>query len=243
MSASTAMTTPCPSCRHAMATHRLERRPVGEASIDLCAGCRALWFDGYESLHLAPGATLALLRSIHEAEREPARALAARLACPRCASALALTRDIARTTRFSYYRCERGHGRFTPFVQFLLEKSFVRPLPPSEIDRLRRSVGTVRCNGCGAAVDLATDTACRYCRAPIAVLDPEALTRAVESLSAAESRRHHIDAAALGEGLLVAERLNRSLSAPPAERGADAILAALEYGATALDLLFASRRD
>jgi hypothetical protein len=243
MSASGAMTTPCPSCGLAMATHRLERRPVGEASIDLCAGCRALWFDGYESLQLAPGATLSLLRSIHEAERESARPLAARLSCPRCASALALTRDLARTTRFSYYRCARGHGRFTPFVQFLLEKSFVRPLPPAEIERLRRAVGTVRCNGCGAAIDLARDTACRYCRAPIAVLDPDALARTVDALSAAETRRHHIDAAALGEGLLAAERLNRSLADPPAMASADAILAALEVGATALDLLFASRRS
>ena len=43
------MATPCPSCGLAMATMRLERRPFGEASIDACAGCRALWFDGFES--------------------------------------------------------------------------------------------------------------------------------------------------------------------------------------------------
>ena len=193
-----------------MTTQRLERRPLGEASIDLCSPCRALWFDGYESLQLTPGATLALLKTIHDAERENALPLAARLACPRCSSALALTRDLARTTRFSYYRCPRGHGRFTPFMQFLLEKSFVRPLPPAEIERLRRAVGTVRCNGCGAAIDLADDAACPYCRAPIAVLDPDALARTVEALSAAES--------------------------------IDAIVAALELGATALDLLFAPRR-
>ena len=54
-----------------MATMRLERRPHGEASIDACAGCRALWFDGFESVQLTPGATLALLKAIHEAEREP----------------------------------------------------------------------------------------------------------------------------------------------------------------------------
>jgi len=225
-----------------MSTQRLERRPLGEASIDLCSPCRALWFDGYESLQLTPGATLALLKTIHDAERENALPLAARLACPRCSSALALTRDLARTTRFSYYRCPRGHGRFTPFMQFLLEKSFVRPLPPAEIERLRRAVGTVRCNGCGAAIDLADDAACPYCRAPIAVLDPDALARTVEALSAAETRRHHIDAVALGEGLLAAERLNRGLADPPAAGSIDAIVAALELGATALDLLFAPRR-
>jgi hypothetical protein len=129
MDASAAMATPCPSCGLAMATMRLERRPHGEASIDACAACRALWFDGFESVQLTPGATLALLKAIHDAEREPVRALRETLACPRCSGRLAITRDLARTTRFTYYRCGRGHGRFTPFVQFLLEKSFVRPLP------------------------------------------------------------------------------------------------------------------
>jgi Zn-finger nucleic acid-binding protein len=242
MSASTAMSTPCPSCCDAMTTQRLERRPLGDASIDVCAPCRALWFDGYESVQLTPGATLALLRTIHEAERESTRPLAARIACPRCSAPLALTRDLARATRFSYYRCARGHGRFTPFVQFLLEKGFVRPLPPAEIEKLRRTVGSVRCNGCGAPIDLARDPACPYCRAPIAVLDPAALGQTMEALTAAESRRHRLDTTALGEGLLAAERLDRSLAAAVEAPDADAILAAIRMGATALDLLFAPGR-
>jgi hypothetical protein len=226
----------------AMAIHRLDRKPAGEASIDTCAGCRALWFDGFESLQLTPGATLALLRTIHEAEREPVRALAARLACPRCSGTLALTRDLQRTTRFSYFRCERGHGRFTPFMQFLLEKDFVRPLPPAELARLKSAVGTVRCSGCGAAIELATDAACRYCRAPVAVLDPDALSRTVASLSAAEARRHRIDPLALADGLLAAERLNSILAREGAAGDTTgAIVAALELGATALDVLFGSR--
>ena len=226
-----------------MAVHRLERKPTGAATIDVCAACRALWFDGFESLQLTPGATLALLKAIHDADRVPMRTMPSRLPCPRCSAALALTRDLQRTTRFSYFRCERGHGRYTPFMQFLLEKSFVRPLPPAEIERLRRAVGTVRCSGCGAAVDLATDTACRYCRAPVAVLDPDALSRAVESLTAAEARRNRIDPEALADGLLAADRLNRALAADarPAQ-ATDAILAAIRMGATALDVLFSSRR-
>ncbi|MEO8484773.1 MAG: zf-TFIIB domain-containing protein [Betaproteobacteria bacterium] len=234
--------TTCPSCRVPMAALRLARRPHGEASIDVCAGCRALWFDGFESAQLTPGATLALLEAIHDAEREPSRTLAARLACPRCSGTLALTRDLTHTARIAYHRCERGHGRFTPFVQFLLEKSFVRPLPPAEVERLRQAVGTVRCNGCGAAIDLATDTACRYCRAPIAVLDPDALGRTVAELTTAEARRHHIDTAALVEGLDAAGRFNATLVDGPASGRADAILAAIELGATALDILFTSRR-
>ena len=223
---------------------RLDRKPVGEASVDLCIACRALWFDGFESPQLAPGATLELLRAIHDAEREPVRPLRARLACPRCSGTLALTRDLQRTTRFSYFRCARGHGRFTPFIEFLLEKDFVRPLPPREIERLKAAVRTVRCSGCGAGIDLAADTACRYCRAPIAVLDPDALSRTVEALTTAEARRNHIDPEALAEGILAAERLNRRLAADarPAS-AADAIVAAIDFGATALDVLFSSRRQ
>jgi ssDNA-binding Zn-finger/Zn-ribbon topoisomerase 1 len=239
---SAAMATPCPSCGQAMATQRLERRPHGESSIDTCAGCRVLWFDGFESVQLTPGATLALLKTIHEAEHENAQPLGARLPCPRCSAALALTSDLQRTTRFSYFRCPRGHGRLTPFVQFLLEKSFVRPLPPLERERLRASVGTVRCNGCGAAIDLAKDAACRYCRAPVAVLDPDALAQTVASLSAAETKRHRIDPAAMADALTEAERFNHSLASPSLSGTADAILDAIQLGATALDILFSSRR-
>ena len=156
---------------------------------------------------------------------------------------LSLTRDLQRSTRFSYFRCVRGHGRFTPFMQFLLEKNFVRPLPPAEIERLKRAVGTVRCSGCGAGIDLAADTACRYCRAPIAVLDPDALSRTVEALTTAEARRNQIDPEALAEGILAAERLGRTLSADARPgRAGDAIVAAIALGASALDLLFSSRR-
>ena len=240
-SPSAAMATPCPSCGLAMTTTRLTRRPLGEVSIDHCAPCRALWFDGFESVQLAPGATLALLKAIHEAERETARPLGARLACPRCSAPLTLTRDLARTSRFSYYRCARGHGRYTPFVQFLLEKGFVRPLPPREVERLRQAVGTIRCNGCGAAIDLGRDTACRYCRAPIAVLDPDALGDTVAALSTAESARHRVDPVAMAGALVEAERFNHMLAARPPPLDGDAIVAAIQLGATALDILFGER--
>ena len=100
-------------------------------------------------------------------------------------------------------------------MQFLLEKSFVRPLPPLELERLRAAVGTVRCNGCGAAIDLAKDPACRYCRAPVAVLDPDALAQTVAALSAAETARHHIDPVAMADALMEAERFNHTLADRP----------------------------
>jgi hypothetical protein len=79
----------------------------------------------------------------------------------------------------------RGHGRLTPFFQFLREKNFIRPIPKEELERLKSLVKVVRCSSCGAPIDLATSTACEFCRAPIAILDPEAASRAVRELASA----------------------------------------------------------
>lgn len=234
--------TACPSCREPMRTVSLERKPNGHADIDLCARCRGLWFDGYESLQLTPGATLDLLREVHEAEREPRGAVAEHPTCPRCRSTLALTRDLMRSTRFSYHRCTKGHGRFTPFMQFLLEKNVVRPLPPAEIERLKRHVGTIRCSGCGSGIDLGRDTSCSYCRAPIAVLDADALGTTIKELSAAEAKRHHVDPHLLADALIASERAHSALAADRVPARADAIVSAIGLGATALDILFDFRR-
>ena len=148
----------------------LGRTPQGEASIDLCDGCRGLWFDQHESLQLTPGATLSLLREIAKPAATPARPLPARMACPRCSNPLSLTQDLQRTTRFRYWRCDRGHGRYSPSLQFLLEKNFIRPLSPPEFAHLKTQVKTIRCSGCGAPVDLERNAACGYCGAPIVAL-------------------------------------------------------------------------
>ena len=113
----------------------LERRPSGTLVVDLCDGCQVLWFDPMESPQLSPAATLELFREINEALPEVRRPLAQSMNCPRCDSLLALTQDLQHTTHFSYYRCTRGHGRLTPFFQFLREKNFIRPIPPEELER------------------------------------------------------------------------------------------------------------
>jgi len=93
-----------------------------------------------------------------------------------------LTHDLEHTTRFTYYRCDAGHGRFTPFVQFLREKEFVRSLTPAEVERLRVTVREVRCTACGGAIDLGRDAACPYCGSPIALLDADAMQRTLARL-------------------------------------------------------------
>jgi uncharacterized protein YbaR (Trm112 family) len=184
----------CPGCRGAMTALEVNRVPIGALTltVDVCANCHALWFDAMESVQLSPEGTLILFRTIHAAGTPPAAPPAARLPCPRCETPLDLTQDMQRTTRFTYYRCRRGHGRFTPFVQFLREKNFIKPVTAEELERLKTLVRVVRCSSCGAPVDLAHDTACRYCRAPIALLDTEAVARTLRELDAAAARRAQV---------------------------------------------------
>ena len=100
-----------------------------------------------------------------------------------------MTRDVRHTTRFTYYRCRYGHGRFTPYVQFLREKHFIRPLADAEIEKLRATVSTVRCASCGGPVVLERAAVCPYCGSPVMLLDPEAVKKALAEFDSAETRR------------------------------------------------------
>ena len=199
----------------------VERRAAGTQVVDLCGLCQALWFDPMESPQLSPKATLELFRAIHTALPETRRALPRHMTCPRCDTPLAETQDLQHTTRFSYYRCVRGHGRFTPFFQFLREKNFIRPIPKEELERLKSLVRVIRCSSCGAPIDLAKSTACEFCRAPIAILDPEAAARAVRELNAADRATAPPpmdDAERAAAGIMAAAQFQRALAREQAQR-------------------------
>lgn len=199
----------------------VERRAAGTQVVDLCVLCQALWFDPMESPQLSPNATLELFRAIHAARPETRRALPRRMPCPRCDTPLAETQDLQHTTRFSYYRCVRGHGRLTPFFQFLREKNFIRPIPKEELERLKSLVKVIRCSSCGAPIDLATSTACEFCRAPIAILDPEAASRAVRELNATDTATAPPpmdDAERAAAGIMAAAQFERALAREQAQR-------------------------
>ena len=164
------------------------RKPLGGIDLDVCFDCHAIWFDQLESAQLTPGAVLELFKAIRDHHDRPARPLGERLACPKCRARLALTNDLQRTNRISYYRCPQGHGRLTTFIQFLREKNFVRDLSKPEIAELQAKVTQVRCSSCGGPVDLKKEAACGYCRAPIAILDADAVKRTLAELDSAERR-------------------------------------------------------
>jgi ssDNA-binding Zn-finger/Zn-ribbon topoisomerase 1 len=195
----------CPGCGAAMQPEHFERSAGGELEIDICYACRAIWFDHMESAQLAPGGTIELFRKIHEHRGDGYHALPARMPCPRCHEALKLTNDIVKTGRVSYYRCGANHGRLTTFFHFLREKKFVRNLTPKELNTIKAKMAEVRCSGCGGPVDIQHDTACGYCRAPLSVLDAQAVEKALAELG--ERRAHGSDpaqvAAAMHQALMV----------------------------------------
>lgn len=197
----------------------LERVPLGTERVDLCGGCQAIWFDAFESVQLTPGATLELFRAIHSEDRAAPAPLPSLMRCPRCTEPLQLTHDLQRTTRFTYHRCPYGHGRFTPFFQFLREKNFVRPLDPQELARLKQAVRIVRCSSCGAPIDLATMTSCAYCHAPIAILDPDAVAKTVAELQAAKPKPTSVDVDALALQFSIDQRADEARRRASGETG------------------------
>jgi hypothetical protein len=214
------MKTVCPNCHAPMQEQALERRDDGTVPIEMCLTCAGIWFDHWASIQLAPAAVVELFKQIDSHAREQHRALAKELPCPRCGRALLWSSDLGKSGRFSYYRCPQNHGRFTPFLQFLREKQFVRTLTPAELRHVRAQVSQLRCSDCGAPIDLERDTQCNYCHAPVSFLDPDAVEKAIRMWSQAEDRRrrpqpqaiedtlHRIRLAGqarLGDGILMAK--------------------------------------
>ena len=53
------------------------------------------------------------------------------------------------------------------FVNFLLEKDFVHPLSPEQLEELRqRHIQVISCSTCGAPVDLSADRRARIAARP-----------------------------------------------------------------------------
>lgn len=199
----------CPSCRNQMTERSFERLYGRSLTLDLCHPCQGIWFDRQELLQLAPSATIALVAAIHDTAPGARQPLAARLKCPRCGRGLSEATDLQRNTRFIFFNCPSDHGRFLTFYQFLRAKNFVRSLDAREVAELRTRLRQVNCSNCGAPVDVERNAACRFCRTPVAVLDPDQVRKAIDELRQAEEKRQAVDPAlpiALATERLRAER-------------------------------------
>ncbi len=178
----------CPSCHGAMEPLLFQSHLGTPLEIDACWGCQLIWFDSMESTALAPQSVIELFKRIHESRSVPRNIVSARSACPRCATTLTPTHDLARSGSFFYQRCQNCHGRLTSFTQFLREKNFIRSLNPAEVQHLSVSVKQIRCSSCGAPINLETDGACTHCGAAISVLDDKAVQKALDDYADRASR-------------------------------------------------------
>lgn len=153
--------------------------------LDLCFQCKGMWFDPQENLKLTPAAVADLFKLLH-AQRDVAhQPLAVGLDCPRCRGTLTQGFDLVRSGRYITYRCVGGHGRFSPFSSFMVEKGFVRQLTRPEINDLAQRVAVIHCSSCGAPVDIRKDAACPHCRSAFSLLDPQAVEQALQGYAKA----------------------------------------------------------
>ena len=198
--------TSCPSCKAPMSIHPLASQDGRPLELDICFACQGLWFDPQENLKLAPASVVELFRLLHAQRDAPRHPLAARLACPRCERSLEKGFDVVRSGRYVTYRCARGHGRFSAFSSFMVEKGFVRQLTKPEIDDIAQRVAIITCTGCGAPVDLRKDHACPHCRSAFSLLDPTAVARALEGYAGAAQRQATARPLDLADALIGIER-------------------------------------
>jgi len=194
--------------------------------LDLCFTCQGIWFDSFESEQIAPAGIIELFKLIHDQRDGLRLPLADPLNCPRCEKKLVRGLDIARSGKFTYYRCLQEHGRFTVFAQFMIEKGFVRQLNPAEIRELATRIGVVHCTGCGAPVDIRQDSACPNCHTPIAILDPAAIEHALAAYRQDDARRARHDPDALAEAILMTEQ--QRTRSTPVDRPGDLVASGIE---------------
>jgi Zn-finger nucleic acid-binding protein len=179
----------CSRCGSEMDRVQLEAVLGGMVEIDVCVRCHGFWFDSFETLKLAPGATLTLFELISRASAHTASSSSLPMRCPRCGDLLRRSRDRQRNTPFEYDSCPKGHGRFERFHDFLKEKNFIQPLTTAQLLELRRNVRMVHCSNCGAPVDVVRHSTCDHCGSPLMMIDREAMARVASQYHAAEKKK------------------------------------------------------
>lgn len=216
-----------------MASCRFAGQLGGEIVLDICFSCRGIWFDEHESAQLAAAGVLELFRLLHEREADARQPWQTVLRCPRCHEQLLHRLDSTRTGRFAYHRCPQRHGRYSAFSAFLIEKGFVRQLSRGEIANLAHKVETIRCSGCGAALDIRRDSVCGHCRSPIVMLDANAVRKALAEFGAKAEREQHVDPLAVADALLANQIAQDRLARRDRSQPGSNLLAELVVGGIA----------
>ena len=212
--------TVCPSCKASMELHLLPSVRGGTVGLDLCFGCRGMWFDPKENLRLTSASVMALFRLLHDHRDDVRNPMASQLACPRCRSVLTQGFDLVKSGRYATFRCRNLHGRFSPFSSFMVEKGFVRHLTQPEIDDIAQRVAVINCTSCGAPVNVRKDHACPHCRSALSLLDPQAVAKAMKDYATAVAGPAGLKIPELADAIVMVERDRlRALEEAKKQRG------------------------
>ena len=227
----------CPACHSEMATEHFPTHygHMGDTELDLCHRCNAIWFDKMEHLALSPSGVIQLLKLMQDRHTGDRAVLPQRLDCTRCGGALRRSRRLAKQVPYEVFECPAGHGHFITYYEFLREKNMVRPLGGQKLRDLRRHVKQVNCSNCGAPIDLSLGTGCQHCKAPLAILDADAMTDTLTRLASEAERKSSPDA-----GQIQVQLMMDKLSTESVYKAMDAKYGQRHHTGTSLsgDLLF-----
>ncbi|MEO7056889.1 MAG: hypothetical protein ABI143_08800 [Caldimonas sp.] len=198
----------CGNCRQLMQRLALPGHYGSCVELDLCPGCDLVWFDLTETAQLTGPALLQLIDTMALSHALPHALLRPDPRCPRCDGRLATVHNQSRWGHSTQLQCERRHGAYQSFAQFLGEKGLLRPMSRIDRARLLRDKGRIDCVNCGASLD-AHDEQCRSCLSVPSLLDIARLARAVDpldtlepnALSAEPARQGALQCAACGVAL------------------------------------------
>lgn len=180
----------CGNCRRTLQRLALPGHYGSSVELDLCADCDLVWFDLTETAQLAGPGLLELIGRMAESHARPHELLRPDARCPRCDGKLRVAHNQSRWGRSSQLQCERRHGAYQSFAQFLEEKGLVRPMSRLDRARLLRDKGRIECVNCGAAVGTG-DERCRSCLSVPSLLDIARLAHAVDPLDTIEPHAVH----------------------------------------------------
>ncbi len=187
----------CGNCARPMRRLHLPGHYGRDVELDLCPACHLVWFDLTESAHLSGPALLDLIGEMAGAQSLPHETLRAEAACPHCRGPLKTVHNQTRWGKSLQLECQRGHGAWQSFAQFLSEKGLLRPMSSADRNRLQQRDGRLDCVNCGAAIGLAEAT-CSFCASVPSVLDIARLARALDPEGATEAHAVHRTAAQRG---------------------------------------------
>jgi hypothetical protein len=202
----------CGNCRKPMECLRLPGHYGSTVEIDLCPSCDLVWFDFTETAQVTGPALLDLIGRMARSQTLPHELLHDAVACPRCRGPMKIVHNQSRWGRSTQLQCEKRHGAYQSFAQYLGEKGLLRPMSRIDRAKLVRDRGRIDCVNCGARIATADET-CPFCRSIPSLLDVARLARALDPHDMLEPHEAH--ATPLRQGALQCAACGVAL--PPGE--------------------------